>query len=102
MKRKPTTKQTVRAELLVLLRDLLKTARETGHQVILEMECDEARGAIRLATRAEVINWDEGSRLQDLVNNARHQRFIELTFEAPPYTGADRAQLRQEAGKAAA
>lgn len=101
MKRKPTTKQTVKAELIRLVRAELIQAREGEYDFIVDTARGRAVGAIYLAYRSEVINEAEYDVLHDLAQST-HERGFELIYGAPPYTGRERAKAWRAASKAAA
>ncbi|MDF3842694.1 hypothetical protein P3W55_13340 [Pseudomonas citronellolis] len=101
MKRKPTTKQTVKAELIRLVRADLIEAREGRDTFTIDTARGRAFGAIRLAYLADVINDTEYRALSDLTHST-HDRAFELIYGAPPYTGKERAKALRAADKAAA
>lgn len=102
MKRKPTTKQTVRAELVRMVSSLLITARTTNYEHTCDSEADRARGAIALAMFADVIDDTTYRALCELASSARYERQMELIYGAPPYTGSERAKAWRDANRAAA
>ncbi|WP_236200732.1 hypothetical protein [Pseudomonas pseudonitroreducens] len=102
MKRKPTTKQTVRAELIRMVSALLTTARTTNYEHVCDSETDRARGAIVLALHADIIDTPTHTALCELAGNARYERQMELIYGQPPYTGSAFAEARRDAAKAAA
>lgn len=102
MKRKPTTKQTVRAELIRMVSELLTLARTTNHVHVCDSESSRARGAILLALYADIIDNSAHAALCELAVNACYERQIELIYGAPPYTGSGRAEAWRDARKAAA
>lgn len=102
MKRKPTTKQTVRAKLIRMVSHHLIKARSTIHEHVCNSEADLARGAIYLALHADIIDTTAYNALCDLAGSAKFERQIELIYEQPPYTGSAFAKARRDAGRAAA
>ncbi|MCY1453274.1 hypothetical protein D9M71_702540 [compost metagenome] len=101
MKRKPTTKQTVRAELIRQVRTDLIEAREAKDSYTCDTARSRAYGAIRLAYSADVIDTSAYDALCDLAQST-HERGYELIYNAPPYTGHVRAKARRDVGRAAA
>lgn len=101
MKRKPTTKQTVKAELIRALRVDLIEAREGGDDYTITAARGRALGAIRLAYFADVID-DAEWRVLTALTHSTHERSIELIHGAPPYTGSARAKAWRDASKAVA
>lgn len=102
MKRKPTTKQAVRAALVRLLNELLLSARTSNYQRTCDDDAARARGALLLAMEADIIDGATYSALAKLAVSAAYERSIELLYDQPPYTGAEFAKARRDAGKAAA
>ncbi|MCY1453132.1 hypothetical protein D3C76_584490 [compost metagenome] len=102
MKRKPTTKQTVRSELIWMVSRRLVKARTTVYEHVCNSEADIARGAIFLALHADIIDGTAYRALCALATSARHERAMELIYDQPPYTGAAFAKARRDAGRAAA
>lgn len=102
MKRKPTTKQTVRAELIRMVSELLTVARTTDYEHVCDSETDRARGAVVLALYADIIDDATYRALCGLAGNARYERQMELIYGAPPYTGSAGAKAWRDASKAAA
>lgn len=95
MKRKPTTKQTVKASLARLLPRELRTARESKSEYAVDAATNCAYGAIFLAYHSDVIDSATYDALCKLANSAAHERRVELIYDVPPYTGASRAKSKR-------
>lgn len=100
MKRKPTTKQTVKAALVRLLSLNLREAREATSKYAAGEAGTCARGAILLAYFSDVIDGATYNALSDLAINATYERQIELAYDQPPYTGSAFAKAKRFPGPA--
>ena len=95
MKRKPTTKQTVKASLARLLPRELRTARESKSEYAVDAATNCAYGAICLAYHSDVIDGPTYDALCNLAINATYERQIELAYDQPPYTGSAFARAKR-------
>ncbi|SDJ60195.1 hypothetical protein [Pseudomonas indica] len=97
MDNKPRKKTTIsikqgRQTLLLLIRPLCKRTREAVSDIARNTAADQAYSALLLALRIGLIEGCEYHNLTQLVIDANYQRAIELNYDQPPYTGADRAK----------
>lgn len=102
MKRKPLTRKAICQTLTRQVLANCKKTRESTTQAHADEMAGMAFGALELALATDAVDIEIWSRLFKLANSAQYNRSVELIYNQPPYIGAEFAEARHAAAKAAA